>query len=311
MPAIDLNKPGEKKKLIIAAVLGFVAILFLWWTLFGFGSSGSNSRVTVRPAAGSPSPQSGGGRAQGNPPRPGDTVASAGLELSTIQEVVYQPSSYDAPEARRNIFSYYVPPEKPKPAPTVEQPSPTPPPPLLLASVSPANAYARAGDFKLDVAGDKFTGDTRIFVDGRELPTKFISPQQLSTTVPASFIASPGARQIMVRTQDNRLYSNVVTLSVAAPPLPNYTYVGIISPMTRVGDTALVQDKANKNILGVQRGDLLGNRFRVTSISDKELVLMDATLKIQHKLTMAEGDKSLGSPLSRPTPRVDSEDDEP
>jgi hypothetical protein len=61
----------------------------------------------------------------------------------------------------------------------------------------------------------------------------------------------------------------------------------------------------------VQRGDLLGGRFRVTSISEKELVVMDATLKITHKLTMSEGDKSLGSPLARPTPRVDSEDDEP
>ena len=79
----------------------------------------------------------------------------------------------------------------------------------------------------------------------------------------------------------------------------------------RVGDTALVQDKANKSIVGVQRGDLLANRFRVTSISDKELVLMDATLKIQHKLAMAEGDKGVGSPLARPTPRVDAEDDEP
>jgi hypothetical protein len=115
----------------------------------------------------------------------------------------------------------------------------------------------------------------------------------------------------MVRTADNRLHSNVATLSVAAPPLPQYTYVGIISPMTRVGDTALVQEKANKSIVGVQRGDLLGNRFRVTSISDKELVLMDATLKIQHKLAMTEGDKGVGSPLSRPTPRVDAEDDEP
>jgi hypothetical protein len=38
---------------------------------------------------------------------------------------------------------------------------------------------------------------------------------------------------------------------------------------------------------------------------------MDATLKIQHKLAMAEGDKGVGSPLARPTPRVDAEDDEP
>ena len=310
MPAVELNKPGEKKKLIIAAVLGLVAIIFLWWTFIGFGSSSSGSRATVRPpaATASPSPAQRGAR-PGNQ-RANDATANAVLDLSNMREVQFVPSSYNAPEAKRNIFAYYVPPVVVKAATPVEQPTP-PPPDMLLASVSPANAYARTGDFKLDVTGDKFTADSRIYVDGRELPTTFTSPQQLSTTVPASFIAAPGARQIMVRTADNRLHSNVATLSVAAPPLPNYTYVGIISPITRVGDTALVQDKGNKNIVGVQRGDLLANRFRVTSISDKELVLMDSTLKIQHKLTMVEGDKGAGSPLSRPTPRVEAEDDEP
>jgi len=312
MPAaIDLNKPSEKKKLIAAAALGLVALIFLWWTFIGFGSS-SNSRATVRPAA-SPTPprNTAGSRPANNNPRPSDPATAAAADLSLYREVNFVPSSYNAPEARRNIFAYYIPPPKPSPTPKIEVPSPTPPPPILLASVSPANAYARSGDFKLDVAGDKFTGDTRIYMDGRELPTTFVNPQQLSTTVPAAFIGAPGQRQIAVRTPDNRLYSNQVTLSVAAAPVPNYTYVGIISPITRVGDTALVQDKANKSIIGVQRGDLLSNRFRVTSVSDKELVLMDATLKIQHKLAMTEGDKSLSSPLSRPTPRVDAEDDEP
>jgi hypothetical protein len=252
-------------------------------------------------------------------PRPGQQNATNGdqrasadiVDLANFRPVDFQPSSYDAPEARRNIFSYYVPPPKPTPAPKVETPSPTPTPPVLLASISPANAYARAPEFKLEVAGDKFTPATRIYIDGRELPTKYISPQQLSTTVPATFIANPGPRPVMVRTPDNALYSNVVQLNVAAAPIPNYLYVGIIGKVMHVDDVALVQDKNNKSVISVQRGDLLSGRFRVTSISTKELVLMDSTLKIQHKLTMSEGDKGVGSPLARPTPRVDAEDDEP
>ena len=135
-------------------------------------------------------------------------------------------------------------------------------------------------------------------------------PQQLSTTIGASFIAAPGTRSVVVRTPDNSLYSNPLSIQVAAPPVPNYNYVGIISPQNRVTDTALVQDKNNKNMLTVYRGDVLSGRFRVTSISEKELVLTDTSLKIKHSLTMAEGDKGSG-PLTRPTPRVDSEDDEP
>jgi hypothetical protein len=113
-------------------------------------------------------------------------------------------------------------------------------------------------------------------------------------------IANPGNRQILVRTPDGRLYSNALGFSIAAPPTPNYSYIGMFETTRRVG-VAMVQDKNNRDILNVQRGDLLSGRFRVTSISEKELVLMDANLKIKHTLAMTEGDKS-SSPMSRPTP---------
>jgi hypothetical protein len=177
--------------------------------------------------------------------------------------------------------------------------------------MSPSNVYARSADFKLEVAGDKFTPATKIYLDGRELQTNYISPQQLSANVSASMIAAPGSRNVIVRNADNSLFSNPAMLSIAAPPTPNFLYVGIISPHTRVEDTALVQDKNNKNVLNVHHGDVLGGRFRVTSISEKELVMMDTTLKIKHTLAMTEGDKNASNPLARPTPRVESEDDEP
>jgi hypothetical protein len=308
MPLVDLNKPGEKKKLIWAAVLGLVAIIFLWWTFFGFGSS---SRTTQRVANPQPTPQPAGQNSTGTG-NGRQRASSDVLDLALYRPIDYQRSSYDAPEARRNIFAYYVAPPKPTPAPKIEPPpSPTPTPPVLLASISPSNAYARAPEFKIEAAGDKFTPQMRIFIDGRELPTKYTSPQQLSATVPATFIANPGPRPVIVRTPDNSLYSNVMTLGVAAAPLPNYNYIGIIGTKMHVDDVALVQDKNNKSVISVQRGDLLSGRFRVTSISPKELVMIDANLKIQHKLTMVEGDKGVGAPLARPTPRVDAEDDEP
>lgn len=302
MQRVDLSKSSEKKKLIAAGVLGFGAIIVLWWVLFGFG--GSTPAPRTSPSA---SPQ----RASAQPAqRPAETVAPEVRNAQAFTEVNWDPSSYDAPEARRNIFAYYEPPPKPVVVPSTPTPTPTPPPPVLLASVSPSNVYARTGDFKLEVAGDKFTPQMRIFVDGRELDTTYKNPQQVSATVSASMITNPGARNVMVRTADNSLYSNPATINVAAPPTPNYTYIGIISPEDRVTDTALVQDRSNRNVMNVHKGDVLSGRFRVTSISDKELVLTDTTLKIKHSIAMSEGDKSAG-PLARPTPRVDSEDDEP
>jgi hypothetical protein len=308
MQAIDLTKPGEKKKLISAAALGLVALIVLYWVFFGFG--GSSNTNTPRAAA-TPTPT--------RNPRPGtqqaaqttQTVSPDVAKAMVWAPLSYQPSSYNAPEAGRNIFAYYVPP--PPQVKVVQEPTPTPKPPapLLLASMSPSNVYARSADFKLEVAGDKFTPATKIYFDGRELQTNYISPQQLSANVAASMIAAPGSRNIIVRNADNTLYTDPAVLNVAAPPVPNFVYVGIISPNNRVDDVAIVQDKSKKDIMNVHRGDVLGGRFRVTSISDKELVMMDTTLRIQHKLTMTEGEKNLNNPLTRPTPQVESEDDEP
>jgi hypothetical protein len=305
MSLVDLSKPGEKKKLIWAGALGLVSIIVLWWTFIGFESA---PKTAARPTA-TPTPQR---AAQQNPQRPANgTVSPEVKNLEAFTEVQYKPASYNAPDAKRNIFAYYVPPPKPVVTPTPPPPSPTPTPPVLPASVSPANVYARTAEFKLEVAGDKFTPAMKIFVDGRELPTSYKSPQEVSATVPASFIAAPGARSVVVRTPDNSLFSNAATINVAAPPTPNYSYIGIISPENRLADVALVQDKNNKNVLNVNKGDVLSGRFRVTSISEKELVLTDTTLKIKHTIAMSEGDKSAAGPLSRPTPRVDAEDDEP
>jgi len=306
MALVDLSKPGEKKKLIFAGVLGFGALLILYWALIGF-----DSRPTpqTKPTA-SASPQRATTTTTTQRP-PAAQVSSQVLDVAKFAPIDYEPSSYSAPEAKRNIFAYYEPPVKPVVVPSTPTPTATPPPPVLLASVSPSNVYARTADFKLEAAGDKFTPAMRIFVDGRELPTAYKSPQQLSTTMPASMITAPGARQIIVRTPDNSLFSNQLTVNVAAPPTPNYTYIGIIGTQNRVGDTALVQDRSNRNVVSALRGDIIGGRFRVTSISEKELVVVDTSLKIKHILPMTEGDKTAGGPLSRPTPRVDSEDDEP
>jgi hypothetical protein len=305
MQVSDIRNPNEKNKLILAGALGLVAILFLWWTFFGFG--GSPSTGVVRPA-GQPSPAVG---TKGAPPRsaPQSTAQSTEAAQVNLTPIPSNFSPVSAPEAGRNIFAYYV---APVPTPTVvvtPTPTPTPTPPVLLASLSPSSVFAKTSDFTLEVSGDKITPQLRVVFDNNELATRYIGPQQLKATVPAALIANPGARQVMLRSADGKIYSNASTLIVNEAPKPNYTYIGIIGT-PRYIDTAILQDKSNKDTLNVQRGDLLGGRFRVTSISEKEVVVVDSNLKIKHTLAMTtQGDR--GNPLQRPTPKVDSEDDEP
>jgi hypothetical protein len=311
MATAAIKSPNEQKKLLAAVGLGVVAIILLWWTFFGFGSSAKpQTRNTARPATATPPTTTASQPQQAKPAAGADLNVMSPNDLNDITRISLPTRQPLVPEPHRNIFAFFV-----KPVvvvqPSIPVPSPTPTPPILLASVSPSNVYARTDDFTLEVTGDKFTPAARIVIDNRDLPTRYVSPQQLATTVPASMIANPGQRFISVKSNDATLYSNQVTLNVTPPPVPNYTFVGILGKPRHIGDTALLLDKSSKEILSVQRGDVLGGRFRITSISDRELVVVDTNLKIKHLLALTnEGEKG-PFPQGRPTPRVASEDDEP
>lgn len=282
-----------------------LAIVLLWWTFIGFGTSTKKiSPTTSRDLK----PSIGNRPAGSSTVQPQTVVELKGDLLDQLRPVRWESSLPYVQEPKRNIFVYYEPPIPVVRPSIIPTPTPTPTPPVLLASLSPANVYARTSDFTLEISGDKFTPRLKVLLDNNEVPTRYISPQQISATVPATAIANPGGRQVMLRSSDGAVYSNSAALTVAAPPTPNYNYVGIFGTRRHI-DTAIVQDKANKEVLNVQRGDLLGGRFRVTSISEKELILVDNNLKIKHTLAFTNlGDR--GNPMQRPTPRVEGEDDE-
>src|SRR5215203_5547528 len=122
MALVDLTKPGEKKKLIFAGVLGLGAILVLYWVLIGFDSRPPQPARTT----GSATPQRPTANTQR--PAPAAPVSPEVQSLAAFAPIDYEPSSYSAPEAKRNIFAYYEPPAKPVTAPSTPTPTPTPPP---------------------------------------------------------------------------------------------------------------------------------------------------------------------------------------
>ena len=292
MQLFDPNNPNERKKIIAAAALFVIAIAVLGYIFFGGSSKPTTNATATKP---SPTPT----RVAVKEPEPID-------DPRTYTEIVYHPPIPGASEGNRNIFAYYEPSPPVVRAPYVPTPSPTPTPPVMISSLSPSTVYGRTADFSLEITGDKFTPALRVTIDGRELPTRLISSQQLFTTVPATLIANPGARQVMVRTNDGKLYSNSITLNVTPPPLPNYNFVGIIGK-PRGNDTAVLQKKGDKELLNVYRGDVLEGRFRVNSISEREVVLVDTTLKIRHTIPFTI-DTSIPQQNRPPARRVDSED---
>jgi hypothetical protein len=244
-------------------------------------------------------------------PADGATDGEAIQMPSEVPNVI--PASY-APEASRNIFSFYVPPVDPgklaASTPT-DTPTPTPPPPLTLGSLQPANVFARTGDFALTVTGDKFTPQTRIYLDGQELPTTFKGPQQLAANVPASFLQSPGSRAVIVRTPDNSLYSNTQTVNVMPPPTPQFTFIGVIGTKHYSDDKAILKPTAGSDLLTVKRGDIVGGRFKVTSISDRAVEFADTQLGIKHSIPYTDAKGGAGGPAPRSPQQADDDDGEP
>ena len=319
MPLFEGKTPAERNKTIIALVLGVLALVFLARMLFGGPSKPAATRTTNTPGKNRIATQ--------NPNGVRDDGAVDDQALSVLRPIEYQPISVSAPDAGRNIFAFYV---APTPTPNVAAlntptPTPTPPPPVMLSGVTPSNVFARTNDFTLTATGDKFTPQTHIYFDGQELPTNFTGAQQLTAMVSAALISAPGTRQIVVRTPDGQLYSNGMPLSVAEPPKPQFTYIGLLGG-PHYNDKAMLKSPSNggninvqrgdqaiqaKDVVTVQRGDILDGRFRVTSISERSVDFVDTQLKVKHTLPYVETRNSAMGPRPYTPPASTDDDDEP
>lgn len=310
MNFLEGKTPKERRNIIILMVVGVLALFGLYRTFFASDTPPAtrprNQNANARPST---------------TPRSTNDVRQEAEALTPPQPIVYEPPTPFAGAAGRNIFAYYVPIVR---APTtantntlpvnIPTPTPVPPPPQILAGINPSNVYARSQGFTLDVTGDKFTPETRVYFGGTELQTQFRNAQQLAANVPAGLVGNAGGREINVRTPDGLLFSNIMTFNVAAPPTPQFTFVGINASRKRPEkDIATLRNPGNE-LINVQRGDIVGSRFRVTSISERSIEFIDTQLNIAHSLPFLDSKSADGrSPSqqnpSSPMPPQSSDDD--
>jgi hypothetical protein len=90
-----------------------------------------------------------------------------------------------------------------------------------LASLTPQQAPAGSGDVNVTISGNNFTPDSTVSSNCNTfgslyLPTSYVSSQQLSVTIPASLLASPGQLAITIFDASSNLCStNSLTFTVA------------------------------------------------------------------------------------------------
>ncbi|MCS6874107.1 MAG: hypothetical protein N2Z23_00565 [Pyrinomonadaceae bacterium] len=293
MKVFENKSDAEKKKIIVAIVLGVLALASLTYTFSGIFVSRKAKAITPPVTNISTSER----KNQPNEDLPSQTDIES--EWLTTP-VVYSPSSFVAPEPRRNIFAFYEPPPptpyQPTPTPTTEIPTPqqTPTPPLSITFINPQSVYAGTKGIRIEVNGSGFTPETYVFWNADQLPTTYISSQKLIADVPASFLAREGVRQIEVRSIDGRLYSLPVVFNVQSPPKPQFKYVGLIARRSYNNDTAYFQE-GDKTPFGARLGDVVSGRFRLISISSKEVVFEDIELGFRHRLPLTESSLPSGS----------------
>ncbi|HEX8564445.1 MAG TPA: IPT/TIG domain-containing protein [Pyrinomonadaceae bacterium] len=291
MKFLEGKSQAERKKIITAIALGAVTICALFYTFVlsggGRSSANANNRNNSNRATANSNSRNSNNTAQQisqiDQPSIDETL------LMPIPDNPFPPISDGA--ASRNIFAFSEPtPFVPKPAviPTEKPtppPTPAPTPPIFAAGLNPGMVYAQTGNFKLEIGGDKFTPDSRIYFGGMELQTQFVNPQRLTAQVPAQLISSEGEREIVVRSpSDPKMYSNPLKINVQAPPVPEFSFVGLVARRRANNDTALLQNKKTKEYISVRLNDTVPDRFRVFSISSREVVVMDTALKLRHVL---------------------------
>lgn len=288
MAVIEANSPSDRKKLIVAIVLGSLALIALFFA-FGPRIGGSSTNVTVSV---SPTPRS------GSSPRsevgPVTMPSKADQNLAYMIPVVYNRHLFIARDPGRNIFAFYEPPRPcpecptPTPIPTpIVTPSPTPALPFEIFGVSPQSVYAGSKAFRIEVAGDRFTPDARIYFNNRELPTTFINSQRLAANVPTEFITNPGQGGIMIRTPDGKGYSLSAFMSIQPPPKPQFQYIGMIARRHGNNDTAYFQEQGKQTPTGYRLNDVVSGRFRLVNISAERVVLEDVNLGFRHPVDIS------------------------
>lgn len=296
--------------MIAAGVLGVVALFALY---FAFFRSSGSSTITATVKS-SPTPKS--------TASPSANRTDSVLPTASEQDFYYQttavnyPGAISAPDPGRNIFAFYEPPmpckgdqcpPSPIPSPSpIKTPPPPPPPPMLLAQVNPDNVYAGARAFRLEITGDKFTPEARIYFNQAELPTTFINSQRLAADIAAKHISTEGPRQVIIQTPDGKLYSNQVILNVQAPPKPTILYIGMIGRKRYNNDTAYLAENEKAAPFGARLNDVVGGRFRLIDISPAQVIFEDVNLGFKHRVPISKGilvgsmPPGRGSDLSEP-----------
>ena len=311
MGFFDIDIKQDRNKIIAAGVIGTLAIIAL---VYAFGGALFSSGKTTSTVSSTPTPT----------PEASEEDQLATTEVPSRPRVSRLPEedevdrqyaslpinflgsgAFSVPISGRNIFAFWEPGDPVPPpvnTPTPEITTPTPPDyKIFLSFISPQSTFAGSKSFTIQVNGDKFKENSRIIFNGAPIPTRFVSDKLLTARVPETLIARAFTGSVMVDTPGTEEFSRRVAFNVQEPPKPEFEYIGMIARQHYNNDTAYFQEKGARSgePFKARLNDVVKGRFRVISISAKEVEFEDTRLGFKHKLALLRPPPGSSSGRSR------------
>ena len=187
-------------------------------------------------------------------------------------------SSVEVDKERGDIFKFYVPPPPPPP-------KPPDPPPITLTGVTPASAVAGTPrNITLTVVGNMIPPDAQLLFEGGVRPNaKRLDGQRMSVDLEAAEYTAPRNITITVKSaSDPKLFSTPISFVIQPAPQPQFRYIG------RLGEQAVCELTATKEIKRFVRGDLIMGQWRLDAISDQAVELTLVAYDIKKRLPLTE-----------------------
>ncbi len=167
-------------------------------------------------------------------------------------------------------------------------PTPTPSQKVFTASNNgEAFIYVEQNGFRLEINGDKFTSESRILISNYTLATTFINPQKLTANIPADLFRDSKGLKILVFTPNSKKCSDVISINLQMPPLPQFKFIGVTIRRENNLNTAVIKENDKESLVRVN--DAIGGRFQVISISRDEIKVKDIYLGFEYSIKMLSG----------------------
>ncbi len=143
-------------------------------------------------------------------------------------------------------------------------------PPPTLSSISPNSAQAGSPALTLTATGANFNRLSVVQWNGAALPTNFVTTSQLTATVPASDLATPGTATVRV-VDPAGLASNSLPFTITAPPPATPVLSSIFPNTVEAGSPAFVLTATGNNFTAASFLRWNGANRPTTVISPNQL----------------------------------------